>query len=180
MSMINGDSNANSLPGTQAGDTISGGRGNDTVSGLRGDDVLLGGRGNDLLIGGNGNDVLIGGLDSDTFMWAASHIEDGGVDYITDFAVGTDKLAFMPNAAGTIKIMSVEAAYLEVEEANGVSLSNNLTTGTDLTFTIMNETTGDTQTIVLLDAWSGNLSNAWNDYLLALGFTGGISFGAVG
>lgn len=77
------------LTGTSLGDTLDGGDGDDVLYGQGGNDTLLGGAGNDILVGGTGNDTLTGGAGTD-FFW----FENGdGVDTITDFAVGVDKIA---------------------------------------------------------------------------------------
>ncbi|MDZ8185928.1 MAG: calcium-binding protein [Nostoc sp. ChiSLP02] len=75
--------------------TAFGDEGNDTLYGGRGDDSLYGGAGNDLLTGGKGNDILTGGGGSDRFLFnsgAAYKSADLGVDYITDFTRGQDKI----------------------------------------------------------------------------------------
>jgi Ca2+-binding RTX toxin-like protein len=70
-------------------DFIDGGADNDTLHGGTGKDTLLGGSGKDYLSGGEGNDKLTGGSEADTF-----YFDDGyGVDRITDFTNGVDKIA---------------------------------------------------------------------------------------
>jgi Ca2+-binding RTX toxin-like protein len=57
--------------------------------------TLSGGLGNDLLIGASGNDSLTGGVGSDRFTYdtnAAFTSSAIGVDQITDFVSGTDKI----------------------------------------------------------------------------------------
>jgi len=76
---------------------ITGGNGNDILSGMAGDDTLSGGLGNDKLLGGDGNDSLIGGAGSDTLTGgsgADTFVLDSttGIDTITDFLSGTDKI----------------------------------------------------------------------------------------
>ncbi|MBW4453103.1 MAG: choice-of-anchor D domain-containing protein [Nostoc indistinguendum CM1-VF10] len=77
------------LYGDSGNDKLSGDNGNDTLFGGIGDDQLLGGAGNDWLYGGSGNDVLTGSYGADTFVLASGQ----DTDTITDFQVGTDKLA---------------------------------------------------------------------------------------
>ena len=67
-----------------------GGAGNDTLLGSGGANELVGGAGDDSLTGGSGDDTLTGGGDADTFVFAP----DFGHDTITDFAPGTDTIAF--------------------------------------------------------------------------------------
>ena len=64
------------------------GAGNDVLLGNDVDNKLDAGAGNDTLNGGLGNDTLTGGSGVDTFIIA----DKGGLDKITDFVVGTDKL----------------------------------------------------------------------------------------
>jgi Ca2+-binding RTX toxin-like protein len=92
-----GGSSNDILTGTEGNDSIDGGNGsdilfgyagNDTLIGGNGTDFLLGSAGDDLLDGGNGSDTLRGGLGEDIFVFAAGE----GIDTITDFSLGTDKI----------------------------------------------------------------------------------------
>jgi len=101
--------------GTQGNDTLTGNAGNDFLNGRNGNDSLIGNAGNDILIGGNGKDFLVGsagndllngdngsdtltgGLGTDTltggngpdiFVFASGE----GIDTITDFSFGSDKI----------------------------------------------------------------------------------------
>ena len=62
----------------------------DHLVGTAGDDVIEGRRGNDWLGGGRGNDILTGGAGRDTFALRAGD----GVDVITDYQQGEDRLLF--------------------------------------------------------------------------------------
>ncbi|MRW94135.1 hypothetical protein GJ699_29500 [Duganella sp. FT80W] len=84
-----GNALANVISGGSGNDVLSGLAGNDTLVGNAGNDKLLGGDGNDLLIGGDGADTLTGGAGSDTFVLASKT----GIDTVTDFVSGIDKLA---------------------------------------------------------------------------------------
>ena len=64
--------------------------------GSNGADTLTGGAGNDVIAGGPGSDTLIGNGGADTFAFTAA--PNGTVDRVTDFASGTDKLAFARSA----------------------------------------------------------------------------------
>jgi Ca2+-binding RTX toxin-like protein len=58
-------------------------------------DTLIGGSGNDLLKGGSGSDRLTGGTGSDRFIYdtnATFTTSSVGIDQITDFVKGTDKI----------------------------------------------------------------------------------------
>lgn len=162
------------LIGTGGGvdDTLIGTKGADLIEGLSGDDLLIGGRGNDTIIGGLGNDVMWGGLDSDTFKFSAGHIATGEKDYIADFNIGEDALSFSSSGGGQQFIIdSVSLAYLTETTANGHNLGNNVNTGTDVIFSVRNSVTNQTMEIVLLDAWSGDLSAQWDAYLGTLGLS---------
>ena len=75
------------------GNTITGGVNDETLIGRDGfADILRGGGGNDVLYGKSGNDTLTGGADADQFLFDLA--ATNGVDSITDFVVGTDKIGF--------------------------------------------------------------------------------------
>lgn len=86
-----GGSGFNILDGGDGNDRMFGGNGDGELFGGAGNDRMDGQQGDDLLNGGAGNDVLTGGSGADTFLFA---FEDEGVDVITDFEFGVDKLAF--------------------------------------------------------------------------------------
>jgi Ca2+-binding RTX toxin-like protein len=75
---------------------ITGNSGNNLLKGLDGYDTLTGAAGNDTLIGGAGNDTLTGGAGNDQFLFGSGAKftpTNFGVDTITDFVKGTDKIA---------------------------------------------------------------------------------------
>ena len=159
-------------------DSLTGTAGNDRIEGLSGDDVIRAGKGDDLVIGGQGNDVVWGGIGADTFQWSAGHITAGGIDYVADFDLRqNDTLSFMSSGGGAnIEVLSVSLTKIGTQnvDAGGsasVSLDNNVGFGTDVVFKVKNSVTGAVQDLVLLDAWSGNLSGTWNDYLSANGWS---------
>lgn len=170
-----------SIIGTAGGvaDSLIGTAGADRIEGLSGDDVIRGGRGNDTIIGGQGNDVVWGGMDADTFEWSAGHITAGGVDYVADFDLRqNDTLSFRNSGGGAnIEVLSIEFTKVVAENVSAggsesVDLQNNVGFGTDVVFTVRNSSTGATQEIILLDAWSGNLASSWDAYLAANGWSG--------
>jgi Ca2+-binding RTX toxin-like protein len=83
--------------GNKLDNTITGNDSYNTLSGNRGNDTLLGEGGEDRLIGGVGDDILTGGDGADRFYrWRSGT----GVDTITDFQVGEDKLCFSARGFG--------------------------------------------------------------------------------
>ena len=82
-----GNTGADVIAGAGGADDLSGLNGNDTLMGHGGADLLTGGAGADLLNGGAGSDRLTGGSGADQFVFA-----DTGVDTITDFAAGNDRI----------------------------------------------------------------------------------------
>jgi Ca2+-binding RTX toxin-like protein len=108
---INGIGNtlANAIDGNIAANQLDGGAGNDSLDGATGNDLLLGGVGNDSLVGGAGDDDLRGGAGNDTLEGGAfgdkltggagkdvflygPDAEGPGIDLITDFTRGADKI----------------------------------------------------------------------------------------
>lgn len=87
---VTGNAADNLIGGSSAANTIDGGDGIDSLLGHGGNDILRGGTGDDFLYGGAGVDSLTGGAGSDTFIIGTAAFE--GVDTITDFVSGTDKL----------------------------------------------------------------------------------------
>jgi Ca2+-binding RTX toxin-like protein len=86
---LTGGTAADTLVGGNGGDTISGGAGADSLSGGLGADVIMGEIGADTITGGVGSDTLTGGDGADVFVFEAA---SNGVDTITDFVAGIDKL----------------------------------------------------------------------------------------
>ncbi len=112
---IDGGSGNDNIQGGAGNDRIFGGTGNDVISGdvqFSGDlatgntvsndyldggagaDRIFGGGGSDTLVGGRGQDILSGGTGADRFVYnSALDSKVGyGVDRITDFQVGIDKI----------------------------------------------------------------------------------------
>lgn len=88
--VLNGMRGNDGLVGAAGRDTLLGGVGHDALLGDSGNDSLLGGAGEDILGGGGGNDALMGGIGRDRFQFSGSNL---GVDTITDFVRGADKIA---------------------------------------------------------------------------------------
>ena len=64
-----------------------------TITGNGAANIINGGDGNDVLRGLGGNDTLTGGAGADSFVFQAPG-GNNGLDHITDFVSGTDKLIF--------------------------------------------------------------------------------------
>lgn len=93
------------LVGSATGEQLAGEGGNDRIFGNGGKDILAGGMGDDLLNGGAGNDLMTGGDGKDSFVFDSSRtfaVADFGVDRITDFVRGTDKVVLDKTSFGAI------------------------------------------------------------------------------
>jgi Ca2+-binding RTX toxin-like protein len=76
---------------------ITGNKGDNTLRGEDGDDKLLGGKGKDILIGGVGKDILTGSAGVDQLVFENPN---QGIDKITDFNTGDDKIAISASGFG--------------------------------------------------------------------------------
>ncbi|MGD9861960.1 MAG: calcium-binding protein [Pseudodonghicola sp.] len=113
---IYGGVGADDLIGNTGADVIYGDGGNDVVRGARGDDILFGGAGADVLKGSFGNDTLTGDEGADTFIFTP----DLGIDIVTDFTSGEDKLSFDDAIwGGGLTAAEVVSTYASV---NGTSV----------------------------------------------------------
>jgi Ca2+-binding RTX toxin-like protein len=79
----------NTLSGQDGNDRLEGNVGNDRLEGAAGNDTLIGKQGSDTLIGWHGNDTLTGNEGTDYFIL---NQPGQGVDTLTDFSVGQDKI----------------------------------------------------------------------------------------
>ncbi|MDB5443782.1 MAG: hemolysin-type calcium-binding region protein [Phenylobacterium sp.] len=91
-----GTDGADALRGDDGADSLSGGAGNDLLRGGGGADTLDGGAGADTLSGGEGANLLTGGAGNDLFVIKTEHPGKtaDGLDHITDFTHGEDKISF--------------------------------------------------------------------------------------
>ncbi len=101
LDQINGGADDDLIKGNDGDDEIFGAGGNDTIFGQSGDDFLEGGDGMDVIMGGSGrdlinpgagNDTITGGSAADVFQFFNVGNEGGGVNTITDFKHGIDRL----------------------------------------------------------------------------------------
>ncbi|PPT06528.1 Alkaline phosphatase [Geitlerinema sp. FC II] len=93
--VLTGETGNDAIAGNIGQDGLEGNDGDDTLLGGQDDDTLVGGLGNDVLIGDFGQDVLTGGEGEDIFTFRkAAAVEDPTlVDIVTDFQVGSDRVA---------------------------------------------------------------------------------------
>ncbi|MCQ4347950.1 type I secretion C-terminal target domain-containing protein, partial [Pseudomonas stutzeri] len=140
---LEGGAGNDTLTGTAGGDWIFGHDGDDVLSGLLGDDALAGGAGDDILVGGPGNDLLSGGPGADTFVWNSG---DSGVDRITDFTPGEDRLDLSDLLVG------IDGSLDSQELAGSLSGYLSMTFGASTTITVNPDAAGPlpaNQSIVL-------------------------------
>ncbi|WP_081602983.1 DUF4347 domain-containing protein [Fortiea contorta] len=104
---IQGNNLDNSLYGFGGDDILDGGDGNDFLVGGAGNDKLLGGNGNDIFVGESGDDILTGGAGNDQFRYyltnSAFNASAFGVDIITDFTTGADRITLYKNTFTSLK-----------------------------------------------------------------------------
>lgn len=153
-------------------DVLIGTQGNDIIRGQSGNDWIRAGLGDDIVVGGRGSDVVVGGLGADRFEFSAGHVTNSAIDYVADFDLRQgDTLRFADSGpSSTIEVLSVTRSFLTETEFNGIDLRNDVAKGTDITFTVKNSA-GEIQTVVLLDAFSGELASQWDAYLATLGLS---------
>ena len=111
--------------GNVGANTIIGNGGNNVLTGLGGADTLSGGGGNDKLLGNAGDDVLTGGSGTDTFVFNTG----GGVDSITDFVGGTDKIQLVQglvNILGGKAVLNAGSFYAEAGAVSGADADDRL------------------------------------------------------
>ncbi len=195
-----GTVNADSIIGSAADNLLIGGDGNDTLNGGIGNDTIDGGAGDDIidLSGANGNNVLTGGSGNDTFIIAAG-VPPTGVNRITDFVVGSDRLSIdLPGVFGLANLTILDSpngAIVKSGNRELVTLENvaaNSLSATDFTFIQINsppvvnasllDRTGDTTAIFNLDL-SGNFSDSDPGDTLTFSATGlpvGLNFSSEG
>ena len=114
--------------------TVTGGTGADSVTGGTLADTISGGNGNDTITGGAGADSLTGGGNNDVFQFVSSTLS--GLDVITDFVSGTDKLGFVGLRVATF-------AYLGSSAFTGATGGNNSEVRFSATNTLQVDTNGD-------------------------------------
>jgi Ca2+-binding RTX toxin-like protein len=126
---IKGTREDDRLLGSNGADKIATKNGDDFVYGLAGDDIITGGRGADTLDGGLGADLLTGdrpgngGLGNDVFRFG-NGIDPGGligsigIDTVTDFSSGDDKIALEGTVFGLTVPVPAPGAIAPAEFAS--------------------------------------------------------------
>jgi Ca2+-binding RTX toxin-like protein len=118
--IVSGYGGNDTLFGGDGNDQLSGGDGDDRLYGGNDDDVLSGGAGNDVLWGGAGNDLITGGAGQDLFGFGPS----AGIDRITDFELGKDRLDLSAVAADFDSASDVSAAARNTSQGLQIDLGD--------------------------------------------------------
>jgi Ca2+-binding RTX toxin-like protein len=128
--LLYGDAGNDTIDGGAGDDRLFGGEGNDSLVGGTGSDRLFGGAGNDTLTGAAGSDVLEGGAGNDTLtggegadIFRIVNETDAGIDEITDFTTGVDKIKLVGFGAGAT--VSYEGGILKVDGVDVANLNGN-------------------------------------------------------
>lgn len=72
--------------------SIHAGADNDVITGGSAGDIIYGDVGNDTIFGGSGADTLVGGAGADVYAYEGNEIISNGVDQLSDFNPGADKV----------------------------------------------------------------------------------------
>jgi len=100
---------------------LAGNAGANALSGLGGNDAIIGGAGADTLDGGVGRDALTGGADADLFLFADP---SQGLDRVTDFTPGLDRLGFASAAFGALPAGVLDAAHFVARASYGATTAS--------------------------------------------------------
>jgi Ca2+-binding RTX toxin-like protein len=151
---------ANLLIGNGGADQIRGGSLGDTIDG---------GDGNDKLMGALGRDTLTGGAGADTFRYPlATHSGTGAnADVITDFTIGTDKLAFAQLDADLVAPGRQALTFIGTTafHATGAAELHYGTSGADLLVQIDLDGNGTSDMEIVLQGLAGQTLTS-GDFLL--------------
>lgn len=119
--LMSGGANSDTLHAYAGNDVLFGGSGNDQLFGGDGNDRLNGEAGSDTLTGGTGSDVFTGGGEADIFRFSGA----SGVDVVTDFQLGVDKLDITGNLSVILSkvVYDADSALVTLSTGNTVDLS---------------------------------------------------------
>ncbi|HLO47473.1 MAG TPA: calcium-binding protein [Kamptonema sp.] len=138
---------------TDGNDTLDAGDGDDQLFGGFGDDVLIGGNGSDQIYGGPGADNMAGGNGNDTFYYfntGEGGTIAGSIDGISDFLIGSDKIAISKAGFG-LQGFSVGGGVFRPLDPELVVLQTSPATGTNV------EANSPATGFLVYEAQSGNL-----------------------
>ncbi len=150
---------------------VKGSENADLITGDQGANRLLGNGGNDILTGLGGKDILTGGAGADTFVFGYGDSLLGGIDQITDLAIGIDAIDGWAAAAVTSvgRATSLNASDLSKVLTASTFLANGAaafvlgSTGGDRTFLALNDSQLGFQAgkdlMVEITGYTGSLSN---------------------
>ncbi len=126
-------------------DVINGQGGKDSLDGLSGNDLLRGGTENDILNGGAGDDIVVGGLGQDYFVFDSGKnfvASDLGIDTITDFEVGTDKIVLGSKTFKKLK-STIGSQLTAKDDFAIINERNNSSVGSLPAKVVYNQATGE-------------------------------------
>jgi Ca2+-binding RTX toxin-like protein len=139
--VLTGGAGSDTLLGGSGRDQLAGGAGHDSLFGHKHNDLLVGGMGNDTMNGGLGQDTLVGGIGTDVLTGGGGadqfvFADKSGVDRITDFTVGQDRLLIAEDLIIGFLPDFVENQVTETNRGVQITLSQGhriLVEGSDLT-----------------------------------------------
>ncbi|MFM6578809.1 MAG: pre-peptidase C-terminal domain-containing protein, partial [Dolichospermum sp.] len=99
----------------------TGNAGNNVITGNTANNLLNGGGGNDTLNGGAGLDTLTGGAGNDVFLFQFSQSTVANPDWITNFAIGPDKIDLLSATGG---LLPAPAAFSRAANSAATTLTN--------------------------------------------------------
>ncbi|MDX2103220.1 MAG: calcium-binding protein [Alphaproteobacteria bacterium] len=118
-------SNSDLLYGGPGSQRFDAGPGSDILIGEAGRDLLLGGADNDMLVGGADGDILVAGSGQNTVWGDAGQdvfvLDTTGVDLITDFVSGVDRINVRAISGAIVDFASLEAEMTATSATNGWS-----------------------------------------------------------
>lgn len=102
---LDGGEDSDYLFGDTGNDIIFGGNGDDYLNGGEGNDIISGDGGDDIIYAETGDDIITGGTGFDRFFYATGMpftTTDFGVDTLTDFTTGEDKIVLDRHTFGSL------------------------------------------------------------------------------
>lgn len=129
--------------GNRGGDELDAGTGSDVADGGKGDDTVDGGAGDDFISGSRGNDSLTGGIGADTFFFFFDGDGDNsyGVDTLTDFNSGEDKIGLQVSGTTGVTFSSISGNPGDVLSADQFAVTSNFSDAAGITEAIIYDPT---------------------------------------